>query len=455
MPQSSPQGDSHTRRVRLVVILTSYASIVFGVPWMAFFALDGHTLIALADGVVVVAGVMAVLMARRNQLRTASIVLVSSLYLRMVGMAVFFDIPSAQIPRSIHHFFIPLAVATYLMLKHENVWLRRGMAWTCLLTVVFFSASDFAIVTALAVSDSIRGPGTWLNNACAMLLLYLLLYIFVADLDRLENNLHRLRRAWVKLVHRMTPRVLDRPLARFGNSIPPTIPVSQKSIAAEGTQNWHHSQASRVLLLVQASSTLMVVLGGLFAAFFAVMGAWSQVYFQGALMLLGVALAIVGGSQPPVQPPGPGNSPGVTRRGWQSLANIALVACLILFSLATSLVVDIPAPGMPRSVHYWFLPLALGAYFLLRQEAAWIQNLLPLVCLLAFVGLASSTWGIYTDYSLAPEERPSPWLVASAALGGLYAYVFILVGDIKKLQNTLQTLLQRSLPQFLVRKRAR
>ena len=450
MVTPSLQGDSHTRRVRLVVVLTSYASIVFGVPWMAFFALDGHTMIALADGVVVLAGVMAVGMARRNRLRTASILLVGSLYLRLVGMALFFDVPSNQVPRSIHHFFIPLAVAVYLMLKHDNAWLRRGMAWACLATVVFFSNSDFAIVTSVAVPDSIRGAGTWLNNLCAMLLLYLLLYIFVADLDHLENGLHRLRLGWMKLVHRFTPHALDRPLARFGNSISPTIPVLQESITAAGTQTWHHTQASRVLLMVQASSTLMVGAGGLFAAFFALMEVWPQVYFQGTVMLLGVALAVVGGGQSA----GIGGGLGTHRRGWQSGATITLVACLIFLSLATALVVDIPAPGFPRSVHYWFLPLALGTYFLLRHEAAWVQNLLPLVCLLAFVGLASSPWGILTDYSLTPVERPSPWMVATVALGGLYFYVFILVGDIKKLQDTLQTLLQRGLPQFLLGKRA-
>ena len=444
MATPSLQGDAHTRRVRLVVILTSYASIVFGVPWMTFFALDGHTMIAVADGVVVLAGMMAVRMARRNQLRTASILLVGSLYLRLVGMALFFDLPSAQIPRSIHHFFIPLAVSTYLMLKHENVWLRRALAWACLATVVFFSNSNYGIATSVAVPDSIRGTGTWLNNLCAMLLLYLLLYIFVAELDHLENSLHRLRLSWMKLVHRFTPHALDRPLARFGNSISPTIPVLQTSITTAGTQIWHHTQASRVLLMVQASSTLMVGVGGLFAAFFALMGVWPQVYFQVLVMLLGLALAVVGGSP---RQSGSGHP-------WQHLATVALVASLILFTLATAVVIDLPSPGFARSTHYWFLPLALGAYFLLRDEPGWIRNCLPMVCLLAFVGLASSHWGIETGYTLPVQDRPSPWLVSTVALGGLYFFVYILVGDIKKLQDSLEALLRRFVPQFLLRKRA-
>ena len=450
MATPSLQGDSHTRRVRLVVVLTSYASIVFGVPWMAFFALDGHTMIAVADGVVVLAGMMAVRMARRNQLRTASILLVGSLYLRLVGMAVFFDVPSEQVPRSIHHFFIPLAVAIYLMLKHDSAWLRRGLAWACLATVALLSNSDYAIVTSLAVPDSIRATGTWLNNLCAMLLLYLLLYIFVAELDKLEARLHSARRAWVRLVHRLVPAALDRPLAQFGNSMAPTIPVMERSIADVGTQVWHFTQASRVLVMVHTSSTLMVVMGLLFGVFFATTGAWQQAGFQSLLVFLGVSMTVVAGQQRGVD----GTADGSKYANWHGRATVVWVVCLMLLLFAVSAVVDLPSPGFARSNHYWFVPLALAAYFLLRHEGPWIQNGLPIVCLLAFVGLASTPWGIQSRYSLPPEVRPPPWLVCSLALAALYFYVYTLVGDIKKLQDTLQSLLQRRLPQFLRRKRA-
>ena len=457
MATPSLQGDSHTRRVRLVVILTRYASIGFGVPWMVFFALSGHTMIAVADGVVVLAGMMAVRMARRNQLRTASILLVGSLYLRLVGMAVFFDVPSAQVPRSIHHFFIPLAVAIYLMLKHDNAWLRRGMAWACLATVVLFSNSDYAIVTSVAVPDSIRATGTWLNNLCAMLLLYLLLYIFVAELDKLEARLHSIRRAWVRLVHSLLPAALDRPLAQFGNSMAPTIPVMEQSIADVGTQVWHFTQASRVLVMVHASSTLMVAMGLLFGVYFAATGAWQQAGFQSSLVLLGVSMTVAAEQQRGADGTAGGTAGGTVGgaryANWHGWATVVWVVCLMLLLFAVSVVVDLPSPGFARSNHYWFVPLALAAYFLLRHEGPWIQNGLPIVCLLAFIGLASTPWGIQSRYSLPPEVRPPPWLVCSLALAALYFYVYILVGDIKKLQDTLQTLLQRRLPHFLRRKR--
>ena len=452
MVTPSLQGDSHTRRVRLVVVLTSYASIVFGVPWMAFFALDGHTMIAVADGVVVLAGVMAVGMARRNQLRTAAILLVGSLYLRLVGMALFFDVPSDLVPRSIHHFFIPLAVATYLMLKHDNAWLRRGLSWACLGTVAFFSNSNYAIVTSVAVPDSIRGTGTWLNNLCSMLLLYLLLYIFVAELDKLEARLHQARRAWMRLVQRLVPAALDRPLAQFANSRAPTIPVMEQSIADIGTQVWHFNQASRVLVMVHASSTLMVAMGLLFGAFFAVTGAWQQAGFQSALVFLGVSMTLVAGKQSGANSAGDGLD-GVGHANGHGWATVAWVVCLMLLLFAVSAVVDLPSPGFARSNHYWFVPLALVAYFLLRHEGPWIQNGLPILCLLAFVGLASSLWGIQSRFGLPPAVRPPPWLVCSLALATLSFYVYILVGDIKKLQDTLQTLLQRRWPQLLLGKR--
>lgn len=109
----------------------------------------------------------------------------------------------------------------------------------------------------------------------------------------------------------------------------------------------------------------------------------------------------------------------------------------MLIFMVNSAIIDIPTPNVSRSTHYWFLPLSLGAYFLLRDENTWIHHGLPIACLAAFVALGSSNWGVMTVYALPDNDRPPPWLVCTAALGVLYLLVHILVGDIKRLEDWL------------------
>ncbi|MEO7128620.1 MAG: hypothetical protein ABI040_07120 [Rhodoferax sp.] len=412
-------GDSHTRRVRIVVILGGLASILFGVPWVAFFAIRGEWTVTGADCAVILGGVIAIRMARRGRLRGASILLVASLFIRLFTLTLFFDIPDAQVPRSIDHFLIPLAVAAYLMLKHENVWLRHSLAWGCLASVIFFSSSHFGLATRLFIPDSVRGPATWVTNSAAMLLLFLLLQIFVADIDRLEARLHRARVRTVALAHLATPSQFDDSLTRFDESVASTIPQNACQISEAETQAWQRTLAGRTRLTILATSSLLMALGSMFGVYFSLEGIWPLALFDGAFVALGLALWIL------------------TRYHHQSAATIGMVVGMMLIFIVSAVILDVPTLNVPRSTHYWFLPLSLGAYFLLRDENAWIHNGLPIACLAAFVVLGSSNWAFVTDYIVPDSDRPPPWLNCTCALGVLYFLVYILVGDIKRLEERL------------------
>jgi hypothetical protein len=418
-------GATHSRRVRVVVVTTSAAAILISLPWTIFFAGTGDWIEAASSGALMAAGAIAVQMTRRNQLRGAAILLVSSLLFRLFGITLFFDVPSPGIPRSVHHFLIPLAVAAYLMLKHENAWLRHGLAWACLASVVFFASSDFRVGTGQALPDSVRGPGNWINNVSAMALLFLLLHIFVTDIDRLEARLHHARARWIKWVHAAVPDRLEHDVARIGQSIALTIPQAAAEIPVEATLSWRSTQANRVRLMVLASSALMIVFGALFATYFSLRGAMPLGALYFALVALGIVLAVL----------------GTGKR--QGSAIIVLVVGLMLILLVNAAIFDLPAPDLPRATHYWFLPLALVAHFLLRREASWIRLGLPLASLLAFVSLGSTSWGLATPYVLPLEDRPTPWMICASALGALYLLVHVLVGDIRGLEERVLSILSR------------
>lgn len=379
----------------------------------------------VSDALLTLAGVAALRMVQRNRLRGAAIVLVASLLIRLFFMTATLDIPTPGIPRSLHHFLVPVGLAAYLMLKHEAPWLRDGLAWGCLAAVVFLGSTDFSISTPYAMRDEIRGPGTWANNVLAMGFTFLLLHLFVTDIDKLEGRIHGWRGHWVTWVHTLIPSSWGRELSRFDQGFEPLLPRQAADISVAGTRVWVDMQARRVRLMVLVTSLLLVVLGSMFALYFALQGAWVLTLTEMTLAAFGFGWATLDGNP--------------KHRG----ATLMLSMGLMLIFAINSITMDIPTPAFPRSSHYYFLTLSLVAYFLLREADNWIHIGVPLLGLVLFVGLASSDGGIWTAHSLTDNLRPPAWLNSTVALGVLYLMVHILVGDIQWLESRVLGFLKR------------
>ncbi|MEO5672448.1 MAG: adenylate/guanylate cyclase domain-containing protein, partial [Ramlibacter sp.] len=69
-----------------------------------------------------------------------------------------------------------------------------------------------------ALPDDIRGVGTWINNILAMSVLYLLVHVFVGDINKMESYLHRANNRFVDLVGGMFPRMIAERLLGTGES---------------------------------------------------------------------------------------------------------------------------------------------------------------------------------------------------------------------------------------------
>ncbi len=409
-------NSSHTRRVRVMVYVISVIAVLITTGWALFFALRGDFLVAVADGAMLAVGVAAIYFTLHQRLRTAVLILLSGLLIRLAGFALFLDLPSADILRSIHHFMIPIGVAAYLMLRGESGWLQHGIALISLACVVFFTSTDFGIASQYAVPDSVRRSGTWLNNFFSALVLLSLLGLFVSDIDRVEGFFLRLYWRLLRQVCRM---------------LPPLIPRARRKNAAAGLKRREkrgsdkpiapiplpsRSQLRRVHLMVLFSSGVMILLGAALVLFFAFYGKWFASATNLTLVILGLALN------------------WVERNGRSRSATLVLVSGLFLVCLVNTAVLDIPSAHVPRASHYYFLVLALATYFLLQYENNWLHQGIPILCLLAFVWLASTPSGIATSFILRDDHRPPAWLIGGIALGVMHLLVHILVGDISRME---------------------
>ncbi|MBT9507676.1 adenylate/guanylate cyclase domain-containing protein [Rhodoferax sp.] len=177
----------------------------------------------------------------------------------------------------------------------------------------------------------------------------------------------------------------------------------------------------RVRVMVFACSGLLIFFGTVFGIFFALRAEFALIAVNVLFVVLGLTLSVL------------------VRAGRLRVATIGLVISLLLIFLFNAIIIDIPTGQMARSMHYYFPALALGSYFVLKNEPPWLHHGIPLICIAAFVWLASSKGGIITPYLLPDSQRPPVWTVCTLGLGILYFLLHIFVGDINRMESYLHS----------------
>ncbi len=209
---------THVRRARIMVMVSSAFLILLGGGYTVFFALRGDTVAAFVQFLLLVIGGWAGLVMLKGKLRFATFLLLTSLYLVFVGIALFVDVPSAQMPRSAHHGLLPLGVAGYLLLRTENVAWRHGYPIACMLALAWLSSTGFAFDTHFAMPENVRGIAIWVNNLSSFGMLYVLVHIFVGDINQMEGYLFNANNRFVKMVSGMFPKTIAERLLSRGET---------------------------------------------------------------------------------------------------------------------------------------------------------------------------------------------------------------------------------------------
>ena len=217
---------THVRRVRVMVMAVSLILMVFGLGWALFFSLRRHWIPVAWELMVAALGAAGLALILRGQLGAAKKLLVLSLVALFALSAIFLDLPSQQVPRTAHLGFIPLAVAAYLIFRGENFLLQHGVPLVCLAAMVFFGSSDFAVVTPYAVPEEVRKAGGLINSIAALGILYLLIHIFIGDINRMEKVLHDTNNRLVEMVSRMFPKSIAERLLSTGETFAERYPQS-------------------------------------------------------------------------------------------------------------------------------------------------------------------------------------------------------------------------------------
>ncbi len=208
---------THQRRVRLIVYAVSALLVLLGILFFAYFTVQSAYFVAAQNMWFTALGLGVYALARTGRVQAATYCLFISLIVSLSVCAAVFDRPIAGAARSIHYYFLPLALGAYFVFRVVNRWLRHGLPLACLILFVVFASSNLGFPTAYALPPDSRPP-VWIVACIAVSALFLLLHIFMGDINRMENFLHDANNRFVELVKRLFPPVIAEKLLATGKA---------------------------------------------------------------------------------------------------------------------------------------------------------------------------------------------------------------------------------------------
>ena len=183
------------RRIRRILLACCWLLGSISIFWGGYFGLIGRWELVAINLLMLAVAIVVVLLTRRHRLGAAALTLIPILYVNLIGMAAVLDIPSAGVPRSAHLYLLVLAIGSYLVLQHQQAWLRYGISLVCLLSFLFFASNNSGLVTPYVLPDSVRAGGTWVNNGLALFCIAVLMVLIQADVTTHTALASDLRRA--------------------------------------------------------------------------------------------------------------------------------------------------------------------------------------------------------------------------------------------------------------------
>lgn len=175
-----PKSDQAVKVFKIVRV-SGINCLLLGCVWCAYYAFMGRfDLSTLFVGLSVI-GLACIQMARQVDLRRAPVV-AHGMFL-IVTLIALIDSPTAEVPRSVHLFFLPLAAGSSFVFGAERRYMGNGFPVLCLLAFGWFAFEGFGGVDpVLSPPASVRRMGAAANVATATALLGAILGIYRKDL---------------------------------------------------------------------------------------------------------------------------------------------------------------------------------------------------------------------------------------------------------------------------------
>ena len=226
-------GQVARRRERRMLLLGAFCTLTMGLVWGAFFALQGNWILATLDLILICGGLGVGVLTFRNLIQAAGVVMFSTLFVVLCLIAVLFDVPTPQAPRTTHLYLLPLSVAALMAFRTSGVWLRHGIVFLCMVAFVVLSVVYGAPMMDYALPEQVRATGAWAQAAASLAMLYAMLWLMQNDAigrSALENDLRQAIAQGQLQLH-----------------FQPQLDTQSRVIGAEALLRWLHPKRGQVM----------------------------------------------------------------------------------------------------------------------------------------------------------------------------------------------------------------
>lgn len=217
--------DKHQDKLTYLLTIASIVIAGVAIGWTIFFIIIQDWLSVLAESTFVMLGYYGYTHTKHNNTKTIAYVYFPLLFVMMCFVCLFFDIPNAVVPRSNHHYFLPMALYAYVLYQDEHPYLK--VAAPILICVAFMLFSSTTIGFNLSgMTNAQRLMGVWVTNTVAIFMLFLVAFIMQSDF--------KMRHA---LELELSKALLKDELQLYYQ---PQVDAQGKTHGAEALSRWHH-----------------------------------------------------------------------------------------------------------------------------------------------------------------------------------------------------------------------
>jgi EAL domain-containing protein (putative c-di-GMP-specific phosphodiesterase class I) len=171
-----------TARVIRAYQAVTLAVAVFSLLWTIIFALDGLTLLALAELFPFVTAVFCFVLVTQGRLDLFLLVAELAFLIFIIGFCLLFDVPQNGSPRVTHLFLPVLGMLAYLNHLRRASRMQLLVIAGSLIAFVVLHAADLRLPFAEPIPQELRAVGVWLNPSIAAL-------VFCAAVFALQRRL--------------------------------------------------------------------------------------------------------------------------------------------------------------------------------------------------------------------------------------------------------------------------
>lgn len=172
--------DKHQDKLTYLLTIASIVIAAVAIGWTVFFIIIQDWLSVLAESIFVMLGYHGYTHTKHNRTKTIAYVYFPLLFLVMCFVCLFFDIPNAVVPRSNHHYFLPMALYAYVLYQDEHPYLKVAAPIVICLAFMIFSSTTIGFNLS-GMSNTHRLMGVWVTNTVAIVMLFLVAFIMQSD----------------------------------------------------------------------------------------------------------------------------------------------------------------------------------------------------------------------------------------------------------------------------------